>query len=118
VLATWPCLPVSSDWRPRWRLCTEPERVPIVWPSPVKPAPIPVTRCCIDCDAPLPEPTGPGRPRLRCDACRDPEPIKDWTRPVFTPSGHEAVDPWLRRQLRVPALPWEPPDDRAPWLKR
>ena len=67
--------------------------IPIVWPPVPEPIPVPVEvkRWCVDWSEPLPEPTG-GRLRIRCEACRNPEPVPDLERPFRTPNGEDNLE--------------------------
>ena len=64
ALATWPAVPVPLDYRPRHSLLDEPDQLPVlIWPAvppQAEPVEIPIERWCVDCDAPLPAPAGPG----------------------------------------------------------
>jgi hypothetical protein len=108
TLAKWPCLPVPPTYRPRHSLLDEPEARPVlIWPAPAPvPVEVEVERCCIDCGAPLPEPTRPGRPRIRCEVCRAGRDVPDWERPAREPDWGGCEPPWLGELLR-PDLPWE-----------
>ena len=107
LLATWPCIPLPRDHNPA---TVRPiSQLVLIWPAvpPTPPIPVEVERWCVDRGEPLPEPTGPGRPFTRCDACPNPEPVRDRTRPFRVPNGEDDFEPWLREQLQAPRLPWE-----------
>ena len=37
----------------------------------------------------------------------EPEPVREWQRPLFVPRDHDEADPDREAALKPPALPWE-----------